>query len=58
MALKGSSKTVADFKLVGYVFMLIAAWFICGIASQPFLKAFEGQALANPMHVMVFLVLG
>ena len=28
MALKGSSTTAADFKLVGYVFMLIAAWFI------------------------------
>ena len=28
MAVKGSSTTAADFKLVGYVFMLIAAWFI------------------------------
>jgi len=28
MALKGASTTSADFKLVGYVFMLIAAWFI------------------------------
>jgi hypothetical protein len=27
--LKGSSTTAADFKLVGYVFMLIAAWFLC-----------------------------
>lgn len=27
IALKGSSTTAADFKLVGYVFMLIAAWF-------------------------------
>ena len=28
MALKGASTTSADFKLVGYVFMLMAAWFI------------------------------
>ena len=28
MALKGSSTTAADFRLVGYVFMLMAAWFI------------------------------
>ena len=28
VALKGSSTTAADFKLVGYVSMLIAAWFI------------------------------
>ena len=58
MALKGSSTTGADLKLVGYVFMLIAAWYICGIASEPFLKAFEGQAPTSPMHVIVFLVLG
>jgi len=58
MALKGSSTTAADFKLVGYVFMLIAAWFICGIAGQPFLKAFEGEAPTSPIHIMIFLVLG
>jgi hypothetical protein len=28
MALKGSSTTAVDFKLVGYVFMMMAAWFI------------------------------
>jgi hypothetical protein len=58
MALKGASATAADLKLVGYVFMLIAAWFICGIASLPFLKAFEGDAPSTPIHVMIFLVLG
>jgi len=58
MALKDSSTTAADLKLVGYVFMLIAAWFICGIASQPFMKAFEGEAPTTPIHVMVYLVLG
>ena len=58
MALKGSSTTAADLKLVGYVFMLIGAWFVCGIAGQPFLKAFEGQAPTSPIHVILFLVLG
>ena len=58
MALKETSTTGADLKLVGYVFMLIAAWFICGIASQPFLKAFEGEAPTTPIHVMIFLLLG
>jgi uncharacterized membrane protein YkgB len=28
MALKGSSTTAADFRLVGYMFMLMAAWWI------------------------------
>ena len=58
VALKGSSTTAADLKLVGYVFMLIGAWFICGMAGQPFLKALEGQAPSSPVHVMIFLVLG
>ena len=58
IALKGSSTAGADLKLVGYVFMLIGAWFVCGVASQPFLKALEGVAPGSPVHVIVFLVLG
>jgi len=57
-ALKGAPPTAAVLKLVGYVFMLIAAWFVCGIASIPFLKALEGEAPSTPLHVMIFLVLG
>ena len=58
MALKDTSPIAADLKLVGYVFMLIAAWFICGGLAQPFLKAFEGEAPTTPIHIMIFLVLG
>ena len=58
IALKGSSTTAADFKLVGYVFMLIAAWFTCGAVSFPYSKALEGQPPQNPTHVMIFFVLG
>ena len=58
MTLKETSTTAANLKLVGYVFMLIAAWFTCGIASQPFLKALEGEAATSPIMVMIFLVLG
>ena len=58
MALKGLSTTATDFKLVGYVFMLLAAWYICGITSESFLKAFDGRATTDPIHVMIFLVLG
>jgi hypothetical protein len=58
MALKETPTTAADLKMAGYVFMLIAAWFICGIAGQPFLKVFEGEAPSTPIHVMIFLLLG
>lgn len=57
-ALKDAPTAAADLKLVGYVFMLIAAWFVCGIASIPFLKALENETPATPLHVMVLLVLG
>ena len=57
-ALEGASTAAADLKLVGYVFMLVAAWFICGMASLPFMKALESLPLSSPMHVLVFLVLG
>jgi hypothetical protein len=58
MALEEKSTTATDLLLVGYVFMLIAAWFICGIASQPFLKALDEQSPSTPIHVLIFLVLG
>ncbi|MFC1971298.1 hypothetical protein ACFLV0_05180 [Chloroflexota bacterium] len=58
IALKGSSTAAADFKLVGYVLMLMAAWFTCGIGSQPFFEALEGLDPMNPIHIMIFLVLG
>lgn len=56
--LKGSGARAADLKLVGYVFLLIAAWFVCGFTSQFFSKAFEGVAPASPTHILIFLVLG
>jgi hypothetical protein len=58
MAIKDGPTIAADLKMVGYVFMLIAAWFICGIASQPFLKALDEVSLSSPIHVMIFLLLG
>ncbi len=58
MALKGSSTTAADFKLVGYVFMLTATWYTCTAASWPFYEAWEGQTPYSPINIMIFFVLG
>jgi len=58
MVLKDTSAAASDLKLVGYVFFLMAAWFTCGIAGLPFLKAFEGEASSTPLHIMVLFVLG
>jgi hypothetical protein len=58
VALEGKSTAAANLKLTGYTFMLMAAWFTCGIASIPYLKALEEQSPSTPIHVIVLLTLG
>jgi hypothetical protein len=58
MALDGASTAGADFRLVGYVFFFIAAWFTCGAAAWPFLTSFAGTTPTSPMYVMVCLAMG
>jgi hypothetical protein len=58
IALKGSSTTAADFKLVGYVFMLIAAWFLCGKAAEGFVKGLEGLPTMSMMNILILLAMG
>ena len=57
LALKDAT-AAADLRLAGYVFFLMAAWFTCGIAGLPALKAFEGETQGTPLHVMILFVLG
>jgi len=56
--LKESAKTAAEFQLVGYVFLIMAMWYLCGALARPFQKAFEGSAPGSPVAIMAFLVLG
>jgi len=56
--LKGSSTTAADFKLVSYVFMLIAAWFLCGKAADGFVKGLEGLPTMSMMNILILLAMG
>jgi hypothetical protein len=58
MAIKNESYIALDFKLVSYVFFLITAWFTCGMAGFPYLKAMEGVTQGSPIHLMIFFVLG
>ena len=57
-SLSGDAAKGADLNLTGYVFLLIAAWYTCGVASQPFLTAFEGIDPGTPVHLIFFFVLG
>jgi hypothetical protein len=58
IAMKDGPAIATDLKMVGYAFMLIAAWYTCGIASQPFLKALDEVSPSTPIHVIIFLALG
>ena len=58
-ALQGQSTAPADLRLAGYVFMLIATWYTCGIASPSWYNAFANQTpMMEPISVMIFFVLG
>ncbi|MCK4700261.1 MAG: hypothetical protein KAT38_07995 [Bacteroidales bacterium] len=54
--LKGSEKIVADFQLIGYVFLLIAMWFSCGALGRPHMKAVAGNT-SSPVDIMIFFIL-
>jgi hypothetical protein len=58
MALMGSSSISADFRLVSYVFMLMAAWFLCGKAAQGFVKGLEGLPTTSMMNILILLAMG
>jgi hypothetical protein len=58
VTLADAAAATADLKLVGYVFFFIAAWFTCGVASGPFMRAFQDVAPMTPIYIMVCLAIG
>ncbi|MFC1481397.1 hypothetical protein ACFL6E_04020 [Candidatus Neomarinimicrobiota bacterium] len=56
--LTGTAAIAADLKLLGYVFMVIGAWFTCGVAGKPFLLAVQDLPASSPVNIMVFIALG
>lgn len=58
MALDGPSRTAVDFKLVGYEFMLMAAWILCGKAAEGFVLGLEGLPKTSMMNNLILLAFG
>lgn len=56
--IEGDAKAGADFQLVGYVFFLIAMWFLCGEFGGQHWEAFSSEEPASPVSIMIYLVLG
>jgi len=56
--LEGAAKTAANFQLVGYVFFLIAMWYLCGEFGGQHWEAFASEEPASPVSIMIYLVFG
>jgi hypothetical protein len=65
--LEGSARTAADFQLAGYVFFLVAMWFLCGLLGPPnyLLNTDKVQqfgslqnAQAEAVKILIYFILG
>lgn len=56
--LEGPAKTAAYFQLVGYAFLFIAMWYLCGNLSRPYQEALSDLPPGSPVSTIVYLVLG
>ena len=52
------AKAAADLQLTGYVFFLIAMWYLCGELGGQHWGAFLSEEPSSPVGIMIYLVLG
>ncbi len=56
--LEGSARTVADLRLTGYVWLIIAMWYLCGRLGADYLSAFAEVGSGSPVPVILYLAIG
>jgi hypothetical protein len=56
--LSGRAKMAANLQLVGYVFMFLAMWNICGTLGALFYEALSSNETQTPISVILYLGLG
>ena len=56
--LDGPERTVANLQLVGYTFLSIAMWYLCGDLSRPYQRALADLPLGSLVPTIAYLVLG
>jgi hypothetical protein len=56
--IRDQEKTAAELQLAGYVFLIIAMWYLCGDLSRPFQRALADLPLGSPVSTIVYLTLG
>jgi hypothetical protein len=57
-AVEKKAKMTADLQLVGYVFLVIAMWFLCGSLGRQFFPSFSAIEPGSPVHIIIYLALG
>lgn len=56
--LEGEAKTAAIYQLAGYVFFLMAMWYLCGEFGGQHWEAFASEEPSSPVSIMIYLVIG
>jgi MFS family permease len=56
--LEGKMQSAADLRLVGYVFFIIATWFICGAFGAQFSESLSQFIPRSPVNIILNLFLG
>jgi hypothetical protein len=56
--LDDEEKPAADLQLVGYIFFMLATWFLCGAFSTQFSEDLTRFTPRSPVNVLTYLVLG
>lgn len=57
--LTGDKVAASDYRLIGYVFLLLGAWFTCGIVSPYWAKTLSNQPpITDPIIIIIYFVLG
>lgn len=55
--LEGPAKRAADLRLTGYVWLIIAMWYLCGTLGAPYLRGLAELDPGSPVPVIVYLAL-
>ena len=56
--LTDAEKPAADLQLVGFVFFMMATWFLCAAISTQFSEDLTSFTPRSPVNVLIYLVLG
>jgi hypothetical protein len=56
--LTDAEKPAADLQLVGFVFFMMATWFLCAVLSTQFSEDLTRFTPRSPVNVLIYLVLG